>query len=100
MTAPTSELAIVPPCESHGVGGISGPTSALMTGVLLGINTENRAGPVDLDHPAIVGWQGKAFAHYRALIVICAKSEMPVRGVLAGISVGGLRWQDIASSWF
>jgi hypothetical protein len=73
-----------------------GPTSALMTGVLLGINTENRAGPVGLDHPAI----GKAFAHYRALIVICAKSEMPVRGVLAGISVGGLRWQDIASSWF
>jgi hypothetical protein len=25
--------------------------SALMTGVLLGINTENRAGPVGLDHP-------------------------------------------------
>jgi hypothetical protein len=28
-----------------------GPTSALMTGVLLGINTENQAGPVGLDHP-------------------------------------------------
>jgi hypothetical protein len=81
-----------------------GPTSALMTGVLLGINTENRAGPVGLDHPGAglvsSSHHGKAFAHYRALIVICAKSEMPVRGVLAGISVGGLRWQDIASSWF
>ena len=30
--------------------------SALMTGVLLGINTENRAGPVGLDHPAGLVW--------------------------------------------